>query len=93
MEFIEVTDQLDKIFILTLLTFHKDKVLDTETILKKQHQVKVMVGQSTFKQPEFFLKIDETDLLADSSTKEMSLKKCMNGLTESFKHMIEKQAN
>jgi len=49
LDYVEVTDQLDKIFILTLYTFHKDYIINTETILKKQHQVKVLVGSSAFK--------------------------------------------
>jgi len=32
-----------------MFTFHTDKLLDSETILKKQHQIHVMVGCAAFR--------------------------------------------
>jgi len=34
----EVTDQLDKIFITTLITFHTDEVLTVETVREKEKE-------------------------------------------------------
>lgn len=57
-----------------------------QTILEKQQDIQILVGCKAFKQPEFFMKIE-------SETKEVSLKKCMAGLTEAYKDQIEQQAN
>lgn len=46
-----------------------------------------MVGQSSFKPADFFLKVDE------SAAKPVSIKKCIMGLTEAFKDQLEQQTN
>lgn len=84
-KFLEVTDQLDKIFILTMFTFHIDNIIDPTAILTKQHNIKVLVGCAAFRPPEFYLKIEGQDLIKESGAKVVSIKRCMNGLTESFK--------
>lgn len=59
MKYAEIYDQQEKIFLLTLLTFHSDNILTAETVLEKQQAIKILVGQSNFKPAEFFFAIEE----------------------------------
>jgi hypothetical protein len=85
-QFFEVNDQHEKIFLLTLFTFHMDNLLPCEEILENISNVQVLVGQASFKATEFYLKIGDTQ-------KVFSIKKCLGGLTEAFKSQVEHQAN
>ena len=57
----EITDQLDKIFILSLVTFHTDGILTPEKIKANQQNIKVMVGCAAYKPAEFYLRIEESE--------------------------------
>jgi len=83
-KFTEVTDKLEKIFILTLFTFHGERVSAAD-VLEKQATIKVLVGCSAFRQPEFYLADGETPA-------PVSVKRCMIGLTEWFKDRCERQS-
>ena len=56
---VEITDQVEKIFILALMTFHLNNKIDTQTIKENQHRIKLFVGYTSFKTPDFFLSIAE----------------------------------
>jgi hypothetical protein len=56
-KFVELTDRMDKIFMLTLITFHQSDKLSASKILENQKSIKLYVGYSQFsKQPDLFLK-------------------------------------
>jgi len=82
----EVTEQHDKVFLLSLFSFHIDGILTPDAIL--QDQIQILVGQSKFKPAEFLLKFGE-----DNATKAVSIKKCIMGLTDKFKDEIETQTS
>lgn len=86
-KFTEITGQQDKIFLLTLFSFHIDNVLPPSQILEQQQQIQILVGQSNFKPADFFLKIE------DAAAKPVSIKKCLMGLTEAYKNELEKQTS
>lgn len=44
LKFAEIIDEQEKIFLLTLLTFDNDNFLSTETILKRQQSIQILVG-------------------------------------------------
>jgi len=48
-----------------------------------------MVGCAAFKPAEFYLKIDGKDISGENGLRAVSIKKCLTGLTESFKDEIE----
>ena len=53
---VEITDKNDKIFIFTLMTFHRGKKLSAKNILENQRSIKLYVGFTQNKWPDFFLK-------------------------------------
>ena len=69
---------------LTLFTYnYGETILPIQAILDQQQDIQILVGCKAFKQhPEFYIKIGQ-------DTKEVSLKKCMAGLTEAYKDQIE----
>ena len=83
---------MDKVFLLTLLTFDENSDLDMNFIQKNQKSIRVYV---TVTHPnsnkcliEFFVKLGK-----DRQTDGFQLRKCIIGLTERFKDELEKQAD
>jgi len=91
-KFVEVTDRNEKIFIFTLMTFHMGNKLSAQTILQNQKSLKLFVGFTQNKWPDFFLKSkqDDTKFKIEDA---ISIKKCMSGLVERYKDQIEEQAD
>lgn len=90
---VEVTDKNEKIFILTLMTLHMGNKLSIKNILENQKSIKLFVGFTQNKWPDFFLKQKHD---AESKFKiedAISIKKCMNGLVQHYKDQIENQVN
>jgi|TARA_B110000285_G_C15115067_1_gene613562 hypothetical protein len=53
---VEVTDKNEKIFIITLMTLHMGDKLSVKNILENQKSIKLFVGFTQNKWPDFFLK-------------------------------------
>ncbi len=53
---VEVQDQSDRVFILSLFTFHTDNLVTPEMILKNSKDIRIYIAIS-FKNPEFYLKL------------------------------------
>lgn len=87
-----MADQIEKIFVLTLLTFHTDSLIQSRTILEQQQNIQVLVGCSHYKQPEFYINVVTAEKTLDGAKLALT-KKCMTGLTEKYKEEIEAQAN
>jgi hypothetical protein len=90
---IEITDRLERIFLLTLISFHQNDKISPSKFLENKG-IKLYVGYTQYsKQPDIFLK---TTPKGDGQLKQeeaVSIKKCMTGLVEFFKSQIEVQVN
>ena len=53
---VELIDQRDRVFILSLFTFHSEGIVTPEIILKHQNDIRVYIG-IPYKQPEFYIKM------------------------------------
>jgi hypothetical protein len=56
---VEITDKAEKIFILSLMTFHLNNKLDPTTIQQNIPNLKLYVGYTCFKRPDFFYQIED----------------------------------
>ena len=83
-KFTEITDKIDIIFVLTIMTYHCDNLLLPKTIVEQEQDLKVMLGCAPFKTAEFYLKFASSN----SAPVLFSVKKCMMGITESYKTAI-----
>jgi hypothetical protein len=90
---VEITDKNDKIFIFTLMTYHRGKKLAAKNILENQRSIKLYVGFTQNKWPDFFLKQKQDGDYKFKIEDAISIKKCMSGLVEQYKDQIEAQAN
>ena len=82
---VELQDQRDRVFILSLFTFHADGLVSPEAILKHQNDIRVYIG-IPYKQPEFYIKMSGQE---ESQKQPISIKKCMIGLIDHAKDKIE----
>ena len=90
-KFTEITEKFDKIFVLTMMTYHCDNLLLPKTILEQlenpkhhfEQDLKVMLGCAAFKSAEFYLKFS-----ANTPPVLFSVKKCMIGITDSYKNEL-----
>lgn len=82
---VELIDQRDRVFILSLFTFHSEGIVTPEIILKHQDDIRVYIG-IPYKQPEFYIKMTSQE---ESQKQPISIKKCMIGLIDHAKDMIE----
>ena len=59
---VELLDQRDRVFVLSLFTFHSDGLVPHETILQHQNDIRVYIGiPYGFKHPEFYIKVSGQD--------------------------------
>ena len=95
---VEITDKTEKIFIFTLMTFHLNNKLDAATIRENQPNLKLYVGYTSFKTPDFFFSLENggtnENQIIQSTVKfteadAVSIKKCVIGLIHTFKEKIE----
>jgi len=95
---VEITERAEKIFILTLMTFHLNNKPDAAIIRENQAKLKLYVGYTSFKTPDFLFSLEDAaaneNQIIQSTVKfteadAVSIKKCVIGLIHTFKEKIE----